>query len=160
MTNTASQGPTPHEIDDAQHRVAPEHQLWSELVAEMSRYGNIVELDTGGFEFTQTGEAAARTYVITADRLREALVTDTALQTRQSPKPVTVEHLPDWFLDDLRETIGESEEPYSEPYVLLLDRGDLAPSTSPTEVKRTQATDTYEESTGGVWSVAEDAGKA
>lgn len=157
MTNSASRGLTSREIDDAQHRVAPEHKPWSELVAEMSRYGAIVELGIGGIELTQDGEATARTFRITPGRLREALVIDTALQTREAASQVTVENLPEWFLDDLRETIGESEEPYSEPYVLLLGRGDLAPSTSPTEVQRAaRAMTPDEQSSDGVWSTVDE----
>lgn len=118
---------SPQDIEEAEALVADQDMLWSQFLQEMSRFGIVEEIETGGVAFVAAEESTARTFLITPVQLREALVIHQAHEVHSDHHPMFMNHLPQWFVDDLWETIGSREEPYDEPY-MMLDDGKPTPS--------------------------------
>jgi hypothetical protein len=110
--------------------VADEVSLWSQFIHEMSRFGVVADGESGGLVFVAAGESAARMFLITPAQLRGVLVAAQANELRRDHYATFMDHLPQWLIDDLWETIGSDEEPYDEPYVILADDGRLMRSAS------------------------------
>ena len=103
----------------ADRDVAPEEVLWSEYIAELSRFGG-VDVVADGVRFRQRNEQAVRLFAITPRQLRSAFVRDLAYYRLTQGAQPAVRKLPQWFLDDLVEFVGSHEEPYDHGQVILV----------------------------------------
>lgn len=113
----------------AEEVITSEQALFDAFLGKLERFGTFSFDEHGFVAFSQHGEESWRTFAITPWRLRMAFVEDVAYRLGRGENVAAVDSLPQWFIDHLWETVGSDEEPYADPYVILVG-SELYPSSN------------------------------
>ena len=148
----AKRPPTTDETAAAELRVASAGTLWEQFTSELRRLGSVDERGAEGVRLYEGEGSAVRTLLVTPQSLRDVFVTDVVMRTRTGERDVRIPHLPQWFIDGLLEAVGADECAADEPYLLLLESGELAPSTRPTPPPLRAPVARGEPVSGGRWT--------